>query len=602
MALKIPPTVEAIIRGFDAANVPLRIIDVGARLSIERQALKEGGASDEDEDFGLWCELAVFYVRPSFDDGENPWRSFFRPMSSMLYESGSTVYTPDISEANADAVEHWSRRAQELKHPVLRARYADVVWELGRLVTKMPKRDVVMALLAIDAYIEATTRNLASNFHHAFTDAQRAIDLASQIGDTPRINAAREALLGLHAKVMKDGKSYLWARAFDHLFDHRKASTTQTEMTGLVADLEIVLARVSDSTKPESFDPHATRDAATRLARHYEREGNHAELKRLHSVVGGSFEFIAGQGDAMQAASFLQDSLASYKQAGLHDDAERTRVALQRAIRESKDEMTQHSVEIEIPKDAIDKTIAALVVDSVEKTFANIAAAFVPKIADMEGEVAKLAEEAPLFAMVPLQIFAEDHVAAKVGAVGEDVSGRLIQHTQQNLQFKLPFLIACMNAAIDKHRLEPDDFVRWTNRESLFEGSKLGLLTEGVTAWFEKDHVKALHVLIPQIEHALRRMVAQVGKPTTKPAGTVPGVSVAINMGDILFNATTVAALGPLGPDLALYMKSIYADPRGLNLRNQFAHGLLDTDEIHAGVVLWLIHTLLVIGTWRKPD
>jgi hypothetical protein len=61
-------------------------------------------------------------------------------------------------------------------------------------------------------------------------------------------------------------------------------------------------------------------------------------------------------------------------------------------------------------------------------------------------------------------------------------------------------------------------------------------------------------------------MVDQVGKPTTKPAGTVPGVSVAINMGDILFNAGTVAALGPLGLDFALYMKAIYVDPRGMNL------------------------------------
>ncbi len=40
---------------------------------------------------------------------------------------------------------------------------------------------------------------------------------------------------------------------------------------------------------------------------------------------------------------------------------------------------------------------------------------------------------------------------------------------------------------------------------------------------------------------------------------------------------------------------------RGMQLRNQFAHGLLDTDEIHEGFVLWLIHTLLVIGAWKKP-
>jgi Domain of unknown function (DUF4209) len=204
--------------------------------------------------------------------------------------------------------------------------------------------------------------------------------------------------------------------------------------------------------------------------------------------------------------------------------------------------------------------------------------------------------------LIPQQIFAEDHLAAKVGSVEDDESGHLVRQTQQTLQLNVPFLDASMQAAIDKHQLKPVDSIQWTNRQGLFDAGRLPLLREGLEAWFERDHVKALHVIIPQIENAVRHMVGQVGKPTTKPAGTVPGVSVAINMGDILFNAATVAALGPLGPDLALYMKAVYADPRGMNLRNQFAHGLLDANEIHEGVVLWLIHTLLLIGTWNKPD
>jgi lysyl-tRNA synthetase class 1 len=318
-------------------------------------------------------------------------------------------------------------------------------------------------------------------------------------------------------------------------------------------------------------------------------------------VVGRTFEFVAGLGGAMLAASFLQDSMDAYKQAGLHDDAERIRRAMQGAIRDSKDEMTQYSMPIEIPKKVMDDTIVAVVVDDVGQTFANIAAAFIPKVAAMEAQVAKLAEEAPLFSMLPQQIFAEDHVAAKVGSVEDDESGRLLRQTVRTLQINLAFLHACMHAAIDRHELKPHDFAQWANRQGLIEGGKVALLEDGLQAWFDQDYVKALHVLIPQIENALRRMVDQVGKPTTKPAGTVPGVSVAINMGDILFNAGTVAALGPLGPDFALYMKAIYADPRGMNLRNQFAHGLLDAEEIHEGSVLWLVHTLLVVGAWRKP-
>jgi Domain of unknown function (DUF4209) len=457
-----------------------------------------------------------------------------------------------------------------------------------------------MARLAVDAYTDSVVRRLCDNMHEGFTSAQRAIDLASSIGDQARVDAARAALLGLHAEVMQEGKGHLWARAFDHLVDHRKAGTTPAEMAALAADLEIVLARMSDRSKPDLFDPHAARDAAQRLARYYLQEDRSTDVRRVQGVVGQTFEFVAGLGSSMLAASFLQDSMDAYKQAGLHGDAERVRIAMQGAIRESKDEMTRHGMPIEIPKELMDETITALVVDDVEQTFRSIAAAFIPKVAAMEAQVAKLAEQAPLLSMLPQQIFAEDHVAAKVGSVEDDETGRLLRQTMQTLQINTVFLVACMRAAIKKHELKPHDFAQWINRQGLIESGKVALLEEGLEAWFHQDHVKALHVLIPQIENALRRMVEQVGRPTTKPAGTVPGVSVSINMGDILFNAGTVAALGPQGPDFALYMKAIYADPRGMNLRNQFAHGLLDADEIHEGSVLWLIHTLLVIGAWAK--
>ena len=49
-------------------------------------------------------------------------------------------------------------------------------------------------------------------------------------------------------------------------------------------------------------------------------------------------------------------------------------------------------------------------------------------------------------------------------------------------------------------------------------------------------------------------------------------------------------------------MKVIYADPRGMNLRNEFAHGLLNANDINEGALVWVIHSLLVIGLWQKPE
>jgi len=601
MALTVVAAVEAIINAVDQAPAPLTLNAVRSQLAIERQAMQERGASAA-EDASLWSDLVVYCVYPSFADDNNPWGSFFRPQSSGTLADGRTVYMPDITEAGVGALAHWSERARGLRHPVLKARYADVVWEFERTIGVSARRDVAMARLAIDAYVDSVAQGLVQPPEYAFTCAQRAIDLAAQINDEPRVDAARAALLALHSQAMADEKGHLWARAYDHLVDHRKARVTPNEMGELARDLETVLKRVSDSSKRATFDPHATWEAAQRLARHYARIGKPVDASRALAVAGQTFEFVAGQGDAMLAASFLQDSMAAFQQAGMVDEAARIRVALQGAIRDSGEEMEQHGVTLTVPKEAIESTVAAVVGADAEMTFSRLASAFLPKRAVIQAQVARIARAAPLLSMLTQQVFAADHVAAKIGSVGDDELGRLVQQAIQNIQMQTPFLDACVRTAIDRLALDPAALVAWLNRNELFEPGKIVLLKEGLAAWFAQDHVKALHVLVPQIENALRRVVSALGRPTTKPAGTVAGVSVAINMGDIVFNADTVAVLGPRGEDLALYLKAIYVDPRGMNLRNRFAHGLLDADAMSASVMLWIIHTLLVIGGWEKVN
>jgi lysyl-tRNA synthetase, class I len=179
--------------------------------------------------------------------------------------------------------------------------------------------------------------------------------------------------------------------------------------------------------------------------------------------------------------------------------------------------------------------------------------------------------------------------------VEDDVSGRLIQHATRTIVLGDIWLDAALERAKERHVLTPHHFVGWAARTGLFED--LSLLLEGVTAWFEEDWVKAVHVLVPQIELGLRGIVSSLGKPISKPHPTVPGVGVAIGMGDILYSKDIAAVLGE---DLTLHFLALYADPRGLNLRNDLAHGLLGPGQINRGQTIRLIHTLLVFGVWDK--
>jgi lysyl-tRNA synthetase class 1 len=134
----------------------------------------------------------------------------------------------------------------------------------------------------------------------------------------------------------------------------------------------------------------------------------------------------------------------------------------------------------------------------------------------------------------------------------------------------------------------------WAGRSGLFDD--LTLLMEGVAAWFDQDYVKAVHVLVPQVEKGLRCIASKLNRPITKPHPTLPGVGVAIGMGDILYNEEMRERLGS---ELTLHFLTLYADPRGFNLRNEVAHGLIGANGIHYAVATRIIHTLLVFGIWE---
>ena len=125
----------------------------------------------------------------------------------------------------------------------------------------------------------------------------------------------------------------------------------------------------------------------------------------------------------------------------------------------------------------------------------------------------------------------------------------------------------------------------------------MALLLEGVRAWYQGDYAKATHILIPQIEVALRSIAHEAGIPVTKAHPKVPETSVAIGMGDILYQDKVTAVLGP---NTTLHLQALFADPRGINLRNEMAHGLLGAAAFDGHTVRLLIHCLLVLGLWKE--
>ena len=583
----VPTSLEEIILRFDASENQFSEFDVSRDLNAARAALKE---PTPDENLGAWSEVLAFALSGGRDH-ENPWNTYFGPMGSQRYPDGTVVYSPDIAGTPPEVVAHWSARSRTLSNAFLKARYADLAWDTSQAIAQA-KRDPEDARTAIDNYLLALP--LRTDSFDQFTMAVRALDLACLLADQPRIAQTRGTLLALHRSVIKAGTGPWWVTV-DRLLDDKKAGVTDAERAELVAGLETLLATFSDITSQEKFDPHSTQQVAPHLVKYYKRTQQPNDVKRLHATIATAFEHAASLGNAMLASAFLQTAMDAFRDAGLQGESRRVRVLMEAKIGQAGAEMVPMQTEFKISFDDMETFLNQVVTDDISTSFVRIAREFQLRRKPLEEAVQKTLKDAPLMARITQAVMAEDRVVAKIGSVEDDPFGRLIHEAKLRFSFLGVWLFEAFERLMEKHDVQPEHFVGWANRHGVF--ADMALLLEGVRAWFNGDFAKATHILIPQIEVAMRTIAGQIGIPVTKALPKIPDASVAIGMGDILYTAKVT---DELGLDLTLHLQALFADPRGLNLRNEMAHGLLGPAAFDGHVVRLLIHTLLMLGVWKE--
>jgi Domain of unknown function (DUF4209) len=585
--IAVPAAIDEVLYDFNGREVAFTELGVYQALAKARTQLKD---IPDDQNLGAWSEIMAFSLMPD-RSGRGPWKTYFGPMSSGTKADGTAFYGPDIADAPPLILEHWAERAASLTAPVLQARYADLVWDMAPAIAGT-RRDPAYAQMAIDAYFEAVSTDRYPDAYARKEPVLRALDLAIALRDDARTDATRSALLAFHREAIQARK--VWWIAYDRLESEKRAGVTDEHRQMLVNDLETLLAEFSDAANPNKFNPHGVEEIATRLVRHYTRARRHEDVKRLHRKTGEAFEHFAGLANPMLAATVLQTAVNAYRNAGMGDHSRRARRVMEDKIAASRDEMQPITFEMKVCKEDMDAFLTKMVVDNLGQCFANIASALLARKAELENMVAEGAKAGPISAHINSMVMAEDHVAARIGSVDEDPYGRLLQEASRGLAYTDLYLWAALEKTMEVHDPKPQHFVAWANRLDLFDD--VTFLVEGVKAWMQGDLTKAVHVLVPQIEHGLRRIADKLGEPVTKQHRKLEGVGVSIGMGDMLNGRLAEA----LGPDLTIHFLALYADARGRNFRNRVAHGLLKPEDLSPQLCRLLIHTLLLFGIWEQ--
>ncbi|HEY6465674.1 MAG TPA: hypothetical protein VIY69_06770, partial [Candidatus Acidoferrales bacterium] len=364
-------------------------------------------------------------------------------MMTRKNEDGGLIHSPDIKETDAEIFAYWEERARICANPVMRARYADLVWDLKSTATRQ-RPDVKFATIAIDSYLDAIESHRYQMEMFGVEWLARTLQLARSIKDEDRAKGAVDSLFRFYDKIAEVGRAGTWIFLFDLLYGE-KCITSEQEAR-IITQLEDMFARVTDLRPSESgtyrYDPFAAESAADRLLRHYHRLQDKTNVDRVTRALGGTFEHMTEKASPLIAALWLPKIVERYQQEGLKADAERAQLLAQGRGKNIASHMKVISVESGLTQQDVEKIAAKLVrSDDLQGSLIRIGSNFLPDVDGARELLEQMRTDAPLVSLMPVSFVDEaGNPAAAIGTVDDDEEGRLFQQLGRSLQFLQPIL------------------------------------------------------------------------------------------------------------------------------------------------------------------
>lgn len=565
-----------------------------SKVSQALQALKE--LKDSPNPPVEWrAEVMAFDFMEDYRNQYTGWGTYYGPMFVRNNNDGTATEYPSISKVIEQVIQYWSERAEASKHPVLRVRYADLVWDFGEIVTKKPP-SYVFARAVVDGVIEIAQRNLHENKSSTIKKLERALSLALSLNDMTRIENVRDTIIGYEDSVAQNDKAGLWGFAFDLLMENDRVALTVEQKSKLIEDLEERLRRASQPTLSGESDPWLVDASALRLAKYYRKTGRTEEVKRVLNVLGDAFMKASLNASALQASGWLDRVYRVLREYGLVDESEKIAIKLRELGTKARAELKPVSHEVEISSEDMQKYVASLVEGDPDQVFSRIASHFIPGKDEAEKDLKDLANVAPLQFLMPVELQdGSGRPVAKVGSLGDDLAGRVVLHISQSMAISALFLRAVLDALIGRDPEFGKLYLNHLYRSPAFEPDRESIIELGVKAYLNGNHLTSVHVLIPQFENAVRTIFEKAGGSVLKPS---QGGGFNLKILDDLLRDQVMTQI--FGEDTTLYFRILFTDPRGWNLRNRVCHGLCSSDEFKPSMSDRVIHALLCLAQVRE--
>ena len=566
---------------------------------IEVDAALRSCAQDEHDlpTVEFWGEKIAFAVtEKNTDPNLDAFGKRFCPQFLMTEQSGRTIGFPDLSGITAEVVDYWVLRARNAINPVLRSRYAGLA--CAYLEGSGKSHRFEMARIRIECSLQISDLP-APEPMAVFSLLKHSLEMSINLNDENLKFRIRDRIVEFEDEVSQDDLIGLWGHAFDLLLDRKNLDLPEAMRKRILKDLEERLLRTSHG---EALNPWAAEFAATRLATYYRRHSKQSDVKRVLLLFARAFEQLSeSTSSAMQRVCWLEHVAQVLQKFSLKEEAfsvlKKIRYHGGRAVGELK----PIPAAMGFSQEQIDAFVSEMNSGGLESAIDNWVAWFVPREERIIEILRSAVRDCPLAYLLPQAVM--DHRGRRIDSIGSldynlqgDFGGHVAFKFSEQLSIKGVFLEFGMRDLISRYELGAAELTALIVASPIFRGDKHELIAQGTRSFFSGDHIVAVHLLIQQIEDALRELLEIAGGQVLKPSKD--GGRFDLRTLDDILRDEIIG--GIFGNDVVLYLRVVFTDPRGVNLRNRVCHDLMRTCDYTQEIANLVIHALLLLGRVRK--
>lgn len=533
--------------------------------------------------------------------GQDVWNTYYGPF--LIGEENVTkkpVYAPDIASVTAEDIEYWTKRARETDNPLMKMRYAGLVFDFHKKIFGKDADYKTIKLPYIQSVIKVVKEDYFSHVYEGYVYAERALSCARGFRNQELIDDAKEALKHLEEKyVIDDSKPGLWCTGFEVMMKYEDVFSEEEMVQKLLEHVHrlerIEKQALEDGHKTDEF-AHLADSEVKVLCKYYAKHNQHDKIEELLCRLYLIFKAAKPARGAMWYHGLLDQLQNRCREYQCEKLAKRLYVDIQECGQEAMQEMKLINIPIEINNADIEAYLNEFMSGSNEDVWAKYIIRNIPKLKTEQKELERESRNNPLLdigSIVVYDVFGNP--MRKLGHGENQAFSKLMYSMYRRMQISTTFMNFEKKKMIEKGILTVDALMQAFEKSPFIHDSQRSILKRGFESYLEGDYLVACHLLIPQFESAIRRMVMKLGGEILKQDRKLEDGNQYITLNGLLTSDTLKNSGVP--EDMLVYFQNLFTNQFGWNLRNLVCHGLLPENEFAEGKADRIVHALMIIST-----